>query len=573
LVWTELTEGLYLALKRCGFDSVEPRVEWAVPRDPSHGDWTTNVAMLLAKPLKKPPRAVAEAIAQAFPADPERFEKPEVAGPGFLNFRYAAAFVAGLPARIVGEGARFGESSFGSGEKVLVEYVSANPTGPLNVVNARAAAVGSAMVRLLRATGHAADGEYYVNDAGVQADLLGESLAARFAERIGVPRAFPEKGYVGGYLRDLATELPEDEARTALAGGDAGWFRDQAIARIVAGQRKDLDAYGAEFAVWFRESSLHQSGAVMEALAALEQRGVTYRARKPRVDRSGAPEGAADDEVAGADATFLATTDYGDDKDRVVRKSDGRPAYILPDIAYHRNKRGRGYRHAIDLWGPDHHGYVSRMKAAMQALGLEADFLEVLIVQQVNLLSQGQPVKMSKRAGEFITLRELIDEVGVDCAKFFFLLRSTGSHLDFDMDLAKTQNDENPAYYVQYAHARIAAVLRFAAERGLEPATGGPVELEAPEERTLVRKLSTFPEVVRGAAAAREPHRLPTYLMETAAEFHRFYHVCRVVSDDVARSRQRLLVCAAARQVLRNGLGLMGVSAPERMDRAAEVSA
>jgi len=456
---------------------------------------------------------------------------------------------------------------------VLVEYVSANPTGPLNVVSARAAAVGAALVRLLRATGHRAEGEFYVNDAGLQVELLGASLAARFAERIGAPAAFPENGYKGAYLHDLAAGLAEGEARAALGRGDTAWFRDQALERIVAWQQRDLADYGAEFARWFRESTLHASGAVMQALAELEARGVTYRALRPETDLSGAPAGGEEEEAGGAEATFLRTTTFGDDKDRVVRKSDGQPAYLLPDIAYHRDKHARGFRRAIDLWGPDHHGYVSRMKAAMQALGYGADFLEVLIVQQVNLLSGGQPVKMSKRAGEFITLRELMDEVGSDCSKFFFLLRSTGAHLDFDLDLAKRQNDENPAYYVQYAHARIAALLRFAAERGLEPAVAERIPLAAAEELALTRKLATFPEVVRGAAAAREPHRIPAYLMETAAEFHRFYHACRVVGDDPAVSRARLQLASATRQVLANGLALLGVSAPERMERSVEAPA
>ncbi|MEO5618268.1 MAG: arginine--tRNA ligase, partial [Candidatus Eisenbacteria bacterium] len=561
MVWTELTEGLKQACAKCGFDLAAPRIELAIPRDPAHGDWTTNLAMTLARPLGRPPRQIADALARAFPTDSGTFAPPEVAGPGFLNFRYTPEFLEGLPARIADAAGRFGQSDFGAGVAILVEYVSANPTGPLNVVSARAGAVGAALVRLLRATGYAAEGEFYVNDAGLQVELLGTSLAARFAERIGTPAEFPENGYRGAYLHDLAAELPEAEARAALADNDTRWFRDTALARIVAWQQHDLSDYGAEFARWFHESSLHESGAVMDALGALEARSVTYRATRPETDTSVSAEGTHDEDTGGAEATFLRTTSFGDDKDRVVQKSDGTPAYLLPDIAYHRDKRARGFRHAIDLWGPDHHGYVSRMKAAMQALGLEADFLEILIVQQVNLLAGGQPVKMSKRAGEFISLRELMDEVGADCSKFFFLLRSTGAHLDFDLDLAKRQNDENPAFYVQYAHARISALLRFAAERGLEPATGG-VALAAAEEVALVRKLAAFPEVVRGAAVAREPHRIPTFLMETAAEFHRFYHACRVVGDDAGQSRGRLLLAAATRHVLHNGLELLGVSAP-----------
>jgi arginyl-tRNA synthetase len=318
---------------------------------------------------------------------------------------------------------------------------------------------------------------------------------------------------------------------------------------MIASQQRDLADYGAEFARWFRESSLHASE-VARTLAALRERDAVY-------EKDG--------------AVWLATGRHGDSEDRVVVKSSGAPTYLLPDIAYHRDKAARGYRHAIDLWGPDHHGYIARLKAATVLLGLPEDFLEVLLVQQVNLLSAGQPVKMSKRAGEFVTLRDLMDEVGADCAKFFFLMRSTSAHLDFDLDLAKRQNDENPAYYVQYAHARIASVLRFAAEKGHEPpADGGPVRLEAPEERALLRKLAAFPEVVRGAAFAREPHRVPVYLQECAAEFHRFYHACRVVTDDEPRTRARLAMCRATRIVVRNGLALLGVSAPERMERAAE---
>ncbi len=577
MVWKTLTDGLGEALRQTGLHTPEriARLELAVPRDPSHGDWTTNLALGLAREVKRPPRAVAEALAAAFPRDSAIFASVEVAGPGFLNFRYAPEFLAALPSRIAAEGAAFGRSSLGSAEAFLVEYVSANPTGPLNVVNARAAAVGATLVRLLEATGQRAAGEFYVNDMGRQVDLLGESLSARFAERIGIAREFPAEGYQGGYLRELAAALPEAEGRAALGRADGNdWFRDQALERLLARQRDDLRDYGVEFAIWFRESTLHRSGAVAQTLSELETRGVVYRAVVPETgaeDADRAEEGAAER----GEATWLRTSRFGDEKDRVLVRGNGAPTYLLPDIAYHRDKRARGFRHAIDIWGPDHHGHVGRMKAALAALGYEADFLDVLIAQQVNLLAGGQPVKMSKRAGEFITLRDLMDDVGADCAKFFFLMRSTSAHLDFDLDLAKRQNDENPAYYVQYAHARIASIVRFAAEKGLTPLAGSALpaaETAIPEAVALIRKLATYPEVVRGAAAAREPHRIPTYLVETSAEFHRFYHVCRVVSDDQERSRARLLLAAAARQVIANGLALMGVSAPERMERTLEVA-
>jgi arginyl-tRNA synthetase len=555
LVWNELTEGLAAALRACGLHTSErvALLELAIPRESAHGDWTTNLALGLARELKRPPRALAEQLAAAFPRDPDLFESVEVAGPGFVNFRYSPAFLAELPRRVLAEGEAFGRSDLGRGVPIQVEYVSANPTGPLNVVNARAAAVGAALVRLLDATGHRVASEFYVNDSGTQVDLLGESVAARFAERAGKQRPLPEQGYHGEYLRELAAELPPAEALDRLAVADgAAWFRDQALEHMIAWQRRDLEAYGASFDQWLRESSLHRSGAVEQTLAELEARGMVYQAEGAR---------------------WVRTTRFGDDKDRVVVRGSGQPTYLLPDVAYHRDKRARGFRHSIDLWGPDHHGHIVPLRAALEALGLEHDFLEVMIVQQVNLLSGGRPVRMSKRAGEFVTLRDLMDEVGADCAKFFFLLRSTSAHLDFDLDLARRQNDENPAFYVQYAHARIASILRFAAERGLTPeARGGATPELVPEETALARRLAAFPEVVRGAAFAREPHRLPTYLMDTAAEFHRFYHACRVVTDDAELSRARLRLAEATRVVLRNGLTLLGVSAPQRMERASEVA-
>lgn len=581
MVWNVLIDGLAEALKAAGLHAPErvAALELAIPRDPSHGDWTTNVALGLAREAKRPPRAIAEALATAFPRDPALFDSVEVAGPGFLNFRYSPTFLAGLPARIRSEGASFGRSALAPPEAYLVEYVSANPTGPLNVVNARAAAVGATLVRLLETTGHRCEGEFYVNDTGRQVDLLGESVAARFAERVGLARDVPADGYQGGYVRDLADTLPEAEARAALAlagtpTGGTAWFRDRALEAVLAWQREDLKDYGVEFARWFRESTLHESNAVGRTLAELEARGVVYRGHQPETHTDAADDEEADAARASGEATWLRSSRFGDEKDRVLVRANGVPTYLLPDIAYHRDKRARGFRHAIDLWGPDHHGHVARMQAALAALGHEPDFLEVLIVQQVNLLSGGQPVKMSKRAGEFVTLRDLMDEVGADCAKFFFLMRSTSAHLDFDLDLARQQNDENPAYYVQYAHARIASILRFAHQKSLRPSEGAmPADdVAIPEAEALIRKLATYPEVVRGAARMREPHRIPTYLMETAAAFHRFYHVCRVVSDDVERSRARLTLAAAARQVLANGLGLMGVSAPERMARAVEAT-
>ena len=576
MVWSELKVAVAAALEAAGLASPErlASLDFAIPRETSHGDWTTNFCLAVAKEVGRPPRAIAEDLAKRIGDAGGIVGAVEVAGPGFINFRYSDAFLASLPVRILAEGGRFGTSNFGAGERILVEYVSANPTGPMNVVSARAGAVGATLVALLRAAGWDAAGEFYVNDAGNQVDLLGESLAARFAERVGIDRPLPPEGYQGTYLRDLADTLPESEARAQLAAVDgARWFRDQALERMLAWQQRDLAAYGVTFDRWFRETELHASGAVNDTLASLESRQQAYRATRPEGVSEAARSRVKNEEGASAgtaEATWLRTFGFGDDMDRVVVRSDGRPTYLLPDIAYHRDKRARGFRRAINLWGPDHHAYVATLSAALQALGLERDFLQILIVQQVNLLRDGQEVKMSKRAGEFVTLRELVDEVGADCARFFFVMRSCSAHMDFDLGLALQQNDENPVFYVQYAHARGAATRRHGLERGLEPASCEPRLLGAPEEVALVRKLATFPEVVRGAAVMREPHRIPTYLIETAAEFHRFYHACRVVGDDLELSRHRLRLCAATQQVLHNGLALMGVSAPERLEREAE---
>lgn len=578
LVWSELRAAVAAALDAAGFATPErlARLDFAIPRDPSHGDWTTNFCMLVAKEAGQSPRAIADAIVKHFPADHPVIGAVEVAGAGFLNFRYRDSFTASLPARILAAGEAFGRSDFGAGEKIIVEFVSANPTGPMNIVSARAAAVGAAIVAVLNAAGWEAASEFYVNDAGNQVDLLGASLKARFRARIGEDGTLPEGGYQGEYLATLADELPEAEARAALAADDAAWWRAQALERMIAWQQRDLARYGVTFDRWFRESTLHESGAVDETKRALDRRGVTYQSVKPlgvseaaqaRVDSE---EGAS---AGDAPATWLKTHDQGDDMDRVIVRADGRPTYLLPDIAYHRDKRDRGFRRAINLWGPDHHAYVTTLTSALKALGLEDDFLKVQIVQYVKLMQGDEEVKMSKRLGQFETLADLVEEVGSDCARFFFLQLSSNAHLKFDMEKAKERSDKNPAFYVQYAHARCCSLARKGAERGLTAETGDSAPLTAAEEVALVRKLSTFPEVVRGAAAAREPHRVPTYLMELSAELHRYYHNCPVLKAEPAVARHRLRVHDAARQVLSNGLALMGVSAPERLDREEEAEA
>jgi len=526
------------------------RVPLEVPRIAAHGDYATNLALVLAKLVGRPPRQVAEALVAALDLGPDMIEDATIAGPGFINFRLSPARLGLALVEAVEVGDAWGRWPATNAPPLLIEFVSANPTGPMNVVNARAAAVGSALVRLHRAAGRKADAEFYVNDAGRQVDLLGASVAARFRERLGLPSEFPEDGYHGDYIGDVAADVPEADGRAALARGDTHWFRDFALERMLAWQERSLAAYGTTFDRWYRESTLHTGGALAETLAELEKSGFVYEDAGARWFRSSA---------------------FGDEKDRVLVRGNGEPSYYLADIAYHRDKARRGWARSLDLWGPDHHGHVARMVAAMKALGFPDEFFRVTIVQFVRLLSKGELVKMSKRAGEFITLDDLIAEVGADCAKFFFLMRSTSSHLDFDMDLAKSQNADNPAYYVQYAHARVASLLRVAAEKGQVPPTerderlAAAALLIAPEERALLRAIAHFPELVAGTAAAEEPHRLTTYLDELAKSFHQFYHEHRVVTDDVALTQARLLLVRGVQQTVHNGLGLLGVSAPERM--------
>lgn len=557
MLTTVLREAVARAAVRNGFPlapeaALDPsRVPLEVPRHGSHGDYATNLALALAKTVGKPPREVATALVAALELGPDVIEEATVAGPGFVNFRLSQARLGEDLACAVEAGDAWGTwPAAADAAPILIEYVSANPTGPMNVVNARAAAVGAALVRLYRAAGRPADGEFYVNDAGRQVDLLGASVAARFREREGQAADFPEDGYQGAYIADLAAEVPAAEGCAALERGDADYFRDFALARMLAWQERSLAAYGTVFDRWSRESALHAAGALAKTRTDLEQGGHVYE-----------HEG----------ATWFRSSAFGDEKDRVLVRGNGEPSYYLADIAYHRDKAARGYAQALDLWGPDHHGHVARMQAAIRALGLPEGFLRVTIVQFVRLVAKGELVKMSKRAGEFITLDDLLAEVGADCAKFFFLMRSTNSHLDFDLDLAKSQNNDNPAYYVQYAHARVASVLRVAAEKGLAPPAdpagrrAAAALLSAPEERALLVAVAHFPELVRGAAEAEEPHRVTTFLAQVSAAFHQFYHEHRIVSEDLERTRARLLLVRGVQQTIHNGLMLLGVTAPERM--------
>jgi arginyl-tRNA synthetase len=519
------------------------------PREAAHGDVATPVAMSLAKQLKKNPLEIAEQIAGAVEFPRDVVESVSAVRPGFINFRLAPPVLRAAVRDAVAAGDRYGSSRTGAGRSVQVEYVSANPTGPLVIVSARAAAVGNSILNLLDFVGYATQGEYYVNDYGKQIEALGDSLRFRLQERLGVAapgETIERYQYPGAYLQDIAGGVDDATARR--------WIGDEetsaSLGRKAAGAlletiRGDLQAYGARFDRFFGESALHPD-AVRAALDRLVKSGHTYR-----------EEG----------ALFFRSTAFGDDKDRVIQKSDGEFTYFLADVAYHADKLDRGFDRAIGLLGPDHHGHVPRMKAAMAALGAPVDWFEVIMVGWVRLLEAGNPISMSKRAGEFVTMRELIDDVGVDVAKYFFLMRRANSPLDFDLTLARKQSDENPVYYVQYAHARIASVVRFAEERGVASSAGASdlSRLTEPEERTLMLHLLHFPGTVAGAAQAREPHRLTTYAQELATAFHQFYHVCRIVGDDAAVSAARLDLARATRIVLKNTLQLLGVGAPSSM--------
>lgn len=529
-----------------------PRVALERPREAGHGDLTTTIALKLAGPLGQPPRRLAEAIVQALDAPRDVVARVEIAGPGFINFWLAEAALADVLRRILEEREAYGIHTPARPLSVNVEFVSANPTGPLHVGHGRGAALGDAIARLLEAAGHEVTREFYINDAGVQVDKLAESLWARVQQAAGRDRAVPEGGYLGDYVVDLAQNIIEREgAAFADLPEEEGLARcrDIAVDHERREQDRDLRDFGVTFDVYYLESSLYDDNEITETLGELERRGLTYR-----------EDG----------ALWLATSRYGDDKDRVLVKRDGTYTYFLPDIAYHRTKARRGFHRAIDVWGADHHGYVPRMQAAMKALGYPDDFFHAEIVQLVRVMRGGEEVRFSKRSGEFVTLRDLVDEVGVDAARYFFLMRRGDTHLVFDVDLALKQSEENPVYYVQYAHTRMAGIFRnaeVAAERvTAEWAREVALDvLDTPEEQDVMKHLAQFPELVARAAEALEPHRIVYYLEELAKRVNQWYHAHRVLGVEQEVSRARLVLARAAQIVLANGLRLLGVSAPERM--------
>jgi arginyl-tRNA synthetase len=551
----QITNLIERAVRKAVADGALPPVESGPveldrPKRKEHGDWATNVALAIAGKVDMNPRQVAHAISGSIEPAPEVISSVEVAGPGFINFHLAPTFVRGVLLEVAEKGGGFGASTIGAGRKVQVEFVSANPVGPLHVGHGRWAAFGDALASVMSHAGYRIEREYYVNDYGTQMQSFGRSISARYLELLGKAAEFPEVGYAGHYIVEIAERIVRERGDEFAGLADderSSLFIEMEYPRMLDSIRRTLDGMGVAFDVWFSERHLYHGGEVEETLEELEKSGKAYRQKG---------------------ALWLRTTDYGDEKDRVLVRSNGEPTYFASDIAYHRDKMRRGFDTVIDIWGADHHGYVARMKASMDAMGYGAEHLEVILGQLVKLFRGGEPVTMSKRTGEIVTLDELLGEVGADAARYFFLQRSNDSPLDFDIELAKRESPENPVFYVQYAHARICSILRYAEEAGADLTDPAPEDLELLEteaEMDLLRKLAELEEVVEFCAERRAPHRLTGYAEDLASLFHAFYRDCRVVTDDERLTRARLLAVRAVRQVLEIVLRLIGVAAPEKM--------
>lgn len=540
------------------------RVHLVRPRNQAHGDFASNVALETAGRLKCAPRQAAEKLL-AQVNWPDAVEAAEIAGPGFINIRLKHGSEADVLLRIIEQGEQYGRAAAGD-EKVCVEYVSANPTGPMHVGHGRGAVVGDAVANVLAACGYRVHREYYINDAGAQVGVLAESVWWRMRELQGETVVQPDDAYPGEYVVDAArrilernpfeqlASLPDAKRRKLLAGAAV-----QAMMDMIQG---DLAVLGIGFDQFFSESDLHASGSVDGLIEKLQELGAVYRGVLPP------PKGRTVEDYQPVEQLLFRTTDYGDDVDRPLAKQDGTPTYFAADIAYHFDKHERGFDRLVDVWGADHGGYVARVQSAMQALSGKPHQPEVVLVQMVNLTREGKPVRMSKRAGTFVTLREVIDEVGRDAVRFNFLTRKAESQLEFDLETAKEQSDENPVYYAQYAHARACSVIRRAGEEGLKIGDAGTVDLtllRAKEEAGLLAMLLHYPDVLAQASKRLEPYRVATFLLQLAADFHSFYHKHRVIGVEPELGRARLLLVAAIAQVMRNGLGLLGVSAPESM--------
>ncbi|MFB3059095.1 MAG: arginine--tRNA ligase [Gammaproteobacteria bacterium] len=548
-------------------------------KDRSQGDFASNIAMMLAKTAEKPPRELADLIVAQLGTH-EAIEKVEVAGPGFINFFVASVANHSIINDVLQQGETFGASDYGKGEKIQVEFVSANPTGPLHVGHGRGAASGATLANILRCVGYEVQTEYYVNDAGRQMDILGTSTWLRYLELCGVEIEFPSNGYQGDYIWDIAAtvhrqhgdrfqvsqqQLMKNVRADAPAGdkekhiddlivnarsllGEDGYriIFDQALETLVDVIRNDLHAFGVDFDDWFSERSLSENGHIESAIQRLTENGHTY-------NKDG--------------AIWFRSTDFGDEKDRVVKRENGQTTYFASDIAYHMNKFDRGFDRVINIWGADHHGYITRVKASLTALGYDAERLEILLVQFANLFENGEKVSMSTRSGEFVTLKQLREDVGLDAARFFYVMRKPDQHMNFDLDLARDESADNPVYYLQYAHARICSVKRQCEDRGLKLSLGKANlnRLDNSHEQHIIKQIGLYPERVLRAAMRREPHIVVNYLRDLANQFHSWYNAHQFIVDDVELRDARVALASAVGQVMSNGLGLLGVSAPAKM--------
>ena len=527
-----------------------PDIEVEVPKIVSHGDFSTNIAMVAASVQKMPPRKIAEAILKHIEDPDHILAKTEIAGPGFINFFISTGAWHPVLRKIHQEDVTYGASNLGQGKKIQVEFVSSNPTGPLHVGHGRGAAVGDSVANILRCCGYDVQKEYYINDSGRQINTLGQSVYLRYKALLGEEIQFPQECYQGDYIRDYAKDILDRKGKALLDQDEAQsilFCARFAARRIISEIRKDLSDFGVEFDNWFSEQSLYDTGKVSAVVEAFKDKHIIYE-----------KEG----------ALWFKTTDFGDEKDRVVVRQNGQTTYFASDIAYHMDKFARGFDRVIDVWGADHHGYIPRVTGAVEASGLSRDRFNVILVQLVNLLREGEPIAMSTRAGEFVTLNEVVKEVGRDAARFIFLTRHYDSPLDFDLELAKKKTNDNPVFYVQYVHARISSILRKGRERGMREfgwdKTAAEM-LQEPEELQLVKTMGRYPEVVEDSAKYMEPHRITFYLMELASCFHAYYNKHRVLTDDPTLSKARLCLVLAVQKVIRNGLSLLGVSSPDKM--------
>ncbi|UOE93987.1 arginine--tRNA ligase [Alkalihalobacillus sp. LMS39] len=526
-----------------------PEVVLELPRDKAHGDYATNMAMRLAKVAKKAPRAIAEDIVAHLDKEKASISKVDIAGPGFINFYMDNSYLREIIKEVLTQREQYGKTNGGQNEKVQVEFVSANPTGTLHLGHARGAAVGDSLCNILEKAGYEVGREYYINDAGNQIHNLALSLQARYFQALNMEMDMPEDGYHGADIIDFAKQLVAEYGDKFIHESEQerlDFFRQFGLQKELDKIKADLAEFRVEFDEWYSETSLYTTGKVEEALQVLKEKGETYE-----------EEG----------ATWFRSTTYGDDKDRVLIKNDGTYTYLTPDIAYHKDKMDRGFEKLINIWGADHHGYIPRMRAALQALGYKKEQMEVEIIQMVSLFQNGEKVKMSKRTGKAVTLRDLMEEVGIDATRYFFAMRSADTHLDFDMDLAVSKSNENPVYYVQYAHARICSILRQGEQHGLEYNEQTNIEaIQSEKEYELLKKVGEFPEAVAEAAQKLSPHRITNYVFELAQALHSFYNAERVIDpEDDETSKARLALIKAVQMTLQNALKLIGVKAPEQM--------